>query len=164
VQNCTCPADGAALRVRVWPFGSQLRGATAAMSSDGPVAGRSTRTVLVADDDRTIRLLVTEVLESELGVRVVGVADGYDAIRRLAASPPDLMLLDLRMPVVDGLAVLRWMRRHPPRRRVPVVAFTAAGLPALDQLMGWGCDDGLVKPFDLNDLVATVRRNLPVEA
>ncbi|HEY3079427.1 MAG TPA: response regulator [Chloroflexota bacterium] len=131
-------------------------------SDDGADGRSADRTILVVDDDPTIRRLVTDVLEVELGVRVVGVGDGYDAIQRLAASPPDLMLLDLRMPVVDGLAVLRWMRRHPPPHRVPVVAFTAAGLPALEQLIGSGCDDAVAKPFDLNDLIAVVNRNLSV--
>ena len=122
------------------------------------------QTVLVADDDRPIRMLVTDVLQTELGVRVVEVANGYDAIQRLAANPPDLILLDLRMPFVDGTAVLRWLGRHPSPHPVRVVAFTAAGLPGIEQLMGLGCDDALVKPFDLNDLLTTVRRNLSVEA
>jgi two-component system phosphate regulon response regulator PhoB len=131
-------------------------------SGSGSAAPRALlRTVLVVDDDPTIRMLVADVLEAELGVRVVGVADGYHAIQRLAAGPPDLVLLDLRMPIVDGMAVLRWMRRYPAPRRIPIVAFTAAGLPALEQLLDSGCDAAVAKPFDLNDLIAAVSRHLP---
>lgn len=137
-------------------------GLTLEGSGDGTDGRAGHRTILVVDDDPTIRLLVTEVLEAELGLRVVEAEDGYDAIQRLVVSPPDLMLLDLRMPVVDGLAVLRWMARHPRARRVPVVAFTAGGLPAVEELLGSGCDDAVAKPFDLNELIAAVSRNLPV--
>src|SRR5687768_9022473 len=116
--------------------------------------------VMVVDDDAAIRLLVSDALEAELDVKVECIADGYDAIQRLAETQPDLVLLDMIMPAVDGLAVLRWLHAHPRSRPKTVVGFTAAGVPAMQQLRACGADDAISKPFDVDVLLDTVRRHL----
>jgi CheY-like chemotaxis protein len=117
---------------------------------------------MVVDDDAAIRLLVCDALEAELDVKVESIRDGYEAIQRLArAQPqPDLVLLDMIMPAVDGMAVLRWLRAHPEARPRTVVGFTAAGVPAMQLLCACGADDAIAKPFDVDLLVDTVRRHL----
>ena len=115
---------------------------------------------MVVDDDASIRMLVSDVLESELGVRVECIRDGFEAIQRLAEERPDVVLLDMIMPVVDGLAVLRWLRAHPTSSRMAVVGFTAAGVPAIQELRACGADDAISKPFDIALLLDTVKRNL----
>jgi CheY-like chemotaxis protein len=116
--------------------------------------------VLVVDDDASIRLLVSDALENELDVEVECLRDGYEVIQRLPSARADLVLLDMIMPSVDGLAVLRWLRAHPEARPRKVVGFTAAGIPAMDQLRACGADDAIAKPFDVQLLLDTVRRHL----
>ena len=115
---------------------------------------------MVVDDDAAIRLLVSEALEAELDVKVECIRDGYESIQRLAQAQTDLVLLDMIMPAVDGLAVLRWLRAHPSARPKSVIGFTAAGVPAMQQLRASGADDAISKPFDVALLLDTVRRHL----
>jgi CheY-like chemotaxis protein len=115
---------------------------------------------MVVDDDASIRRLVSDTLEGELGVTVECLRDGYEAIQRLGHDPPDLVLLDMIMPVVDGLAVLRWLRAHPVAGPMAIVGLTAAGVPAAQQLRACGAADAISKPFDVDLLLATVKRNL----
>jgi CheY-like chemotaxis protein len=116
--------------------------------------------VLVADDDAFVRQLLAEVLAEELGVRVVAVADGRDAITALAREPAAALVLDLLMPAVDGLAVLRWLRARPPADRPGVVALTAGTDTEGQAALALGAAAFLHKPFDVDDLLAAVRAAL----
>src|SRR5438067_13125660 len=83
------------------------------------------RTILVADDEKPIRLMLTDTLEGE-GYKVVQAASGGEVLRMLTSGPkPDLVLLDLRMPEVNGLDVLQRMREQ--KIEVPVLLMTAHG-------------------------------------
>lgn len=113
--------------------------------------------VLIADDDAPTRALVAQVLASDLGAAVTEAADGYQVIRAVAEDPPDLLLLDLRLPVLDGFAVLRWLKRRPARARLPVLALTAAGSVEVRRALDGGCAGFVAKPFDLDALVGVVR-------
>jgi CheY-like chemotaxis protein len=116
--------------------------------------------VMVVDDDPSVRLLVSNALEGELGAEIECVPDGYEAIQRLGRAPPHLMLLDMMMPVVDGLAVMRWLRAHPDARPATIVGLTAAGIPTLQQLQACGVTEAIAKPIDVDLLLETVKRNL----
>jgi CheY-like chemotaxis protein len=118
------------------------------------------RTVLVADDDEVLRTLIAELLGGDLGVRVVGVPDGYQAILAVQQEPPDLILLDLRMPRVDGYGVLRWLQSRRTTAEIPVLALTASNESDLDQARTRGCRGALAKPFDIEELLAAVRAAL----
>ncbi|HEY3079473.1 MAG TPA: response regulator [Chloroflexota bacterium] len=121
------------------------------------------RTVLIADDDAVTRLLVEEVLRSEAGVRVRAACGGRAAIQALAETPPDLVLLDLMMPDMDGFAVLRWMRAHPRTAGVPVIVLTAVDA-AVDHALACGCAGFVRKPLQLDQLVEVVRTQLAAAA
>jgi CheY-like chemotaxis protein len=109
--------------------------------------------VLVVDDDALIRDALRLLLE-ELGAGVTEAAGGAEAILHLQAGRFDLVLCDLRMPEVDGFAVIRWIRDDRRSQDVPVVAVTAVGPGAgPDRIREAGFDAYLPKPFDLNDLV-----------
>jgi CheY-like chemotaxis protein len=109
--------------------------------------------VLVVDDDELIRDALRLLLE-ELGAGVTEAADGREALERLEAGSFDLVLCDLRMPEVDGFAVIRRIRGDRRWRDLPVVAVTAVGPGAgPDRVREAGFDAQLHKPFDLNDLV-----------
>ncbi|HEY0520832.1 MAG TPA: response regulator transcription factor [Ilumatobacteraceae bacterium] len=111
--------------------------------------------VLIADDDRAIRDALTRALGLE-GYDVVQANDGNTALSMIESSQPDVAILDVMMPNVDGLTVCRVLRAE--RNRLPVLMLTArtetpdrvAGLDA-------GADDYLAKPFDLDELLARLR-------
>ncbi len=114
-------------------------------------------TVLVVDDDAAILDLLQAVLEDEgYHVRVsVDVA----ALHSAHAQPPDLILLDLMMPLMDGAAVTRRLRADPATAHIPIVAVSARhDLTALTA--GMAVDDTLTKPFDLDALSAVVARGV----
>ncbi|MDP9464301.1 MAG: response regulator transcription factor [Actinomycetota bacterium] len=111
--------------------------------------------VLIADDDRAIRDALTRALGLE-GYDVVQAVDGTTALALIESTRPDVAILDVMMPNIDGLTVCRVLRAE--RNRVPVLMLTArtetpdrvAGLDA-------GADDYLAKPFDLDELFARLR-------
>ena len=113
--------------------------------------------ILVVDDDPDILQFVRLNLELD-GFDVELAGGGREALDRAAASPPDLMLLDVMMPEIDGLTVLRRLRSDPGTSSIPVIVLTARSL-AEDRVKGLdlGADDYITKPFDLEELIARVR-------
>jgi DNA-binding response OmpR family regulator len=117
------------------------------------------RPILVVDDDAKIVGLVQAYLERE-GFRVTTAHDGRTALASMALDPPALIVLDLMLPEVDGLSVLRAVRR---RDGTPVLVLSARGT-ARDRVEGLeeGADDYVAKPFSPAELVLRVRRLLRV--
>ncbi|MGW2596336.1 response regulator transcription factor [Streptomyces klenkii] len=111
--------------------------------------------VLVVDDDPDVRAAVVDALTVE-GYAVRAAADGLEALSAVAAAPPAAVVLDLAMPVLDGLAVCRRLRAL--GDRTPVLVLTARDAVA-DRVAGLdaGADDYLVKPFALDELLARLR-------
>ena len=115
-------------------------------------------TALVVDDAPDIRLLAELVL-SMAGLTVTAASSGREALQRLADNDlPDIVLLDVQMPEVDGWETLTRVRADPRTAGLPVVLCTVKGLPE-DTLRGWtlGCDGYLNKPFDIGGLVDELR-------
>jgi len=110
--------------------------------------------ILVVEDDAAILVGLREKLILE-GFEVVTAEDGEAAQDRLGAEPPDLMILDLMLPRLDGLSVLRWLRRR--NATLPVLILSARGREE-EKVAGLkaGADDYLVKPFGLDELLARV--------
>jgi len=111
--------------------------------------------ILLADDDRAIRDALTRALSLE-GYEVVQASDGAQALVQVEASRPDVAILDVMMPNVDGLTVCRVIRAE--RNRLPILMLTAR-TETQDRVAGLdaGADDYLAKPFDLEELLARVR-------
>jgi diguanylate cyclase (GGDEF)-like protein len=116
--------------------------------------------ILVVDDDRDIARFVEINLSME-GFDVEVAHDGAEGLALATANPPDLILLDVMMPVVDGVEVVRRLRAQASTASIPVVMLTAKSLSA-DKVVGLtaGADDYIVKPFDTLELVARVRTTL----
>jgi DNA-binding response OmpR family regulator len=110
--------------------------------------------ILVVDDDATVSEVVARYLERD-GFVVETVADGRVALDRALAEPPDLVVLDLMLPGMDGLEVCRRLRALAP---VPIIILTARGQES-DRIVGLelGADDYVAKPFSTKELVARVR-------
>jgi len=110
--------------------------------------------VLVADDEPRITKLVSISLGEE-GFRVISASGGEDALRKAEEYRPDVVLLDIVMPDLDGIEVMRQLRE---RRPVPVILLTAKGSTA-DKAKGLdlGADDYVAKPFHPDELAARVR-------
>jgi two-component system, OmpR family, response regulator MprA len=112
-------------------------------------------TVLIAEDDRSVRQALERALRLE-GYVVVSANDGLAALELVASSEPNLVLLDVTMPFLDGFSVCRELRAR--SNRVPVLMLTARH-EVRDRVSGLDCgaDDYLVKPFALEELLARVR-------
>ncbi len=113
--------------------------------------------ILLVEDDAAIAEPLRYQLERH-GYRVVSTGDGRQALELARQEPPDLVLLDLMLPGLDGLEVCRELRRESP---VPVLMMTARG-EEMDRVLGleMGADDYIVKPFSFRELLARVRANL----
>src|SRR3954469_21198348 len=109
--------------------------------------------VLVVDDDATVREVVITYL-SKAGHTVTSAADGNEALASVAAAPPELVVLDLMLPGIDGLEVCRRLRET---SDVPVIMLTAKGTVS-DRVVGLelGADDYVTKPFSPRELVLRV--------
>lgn len=112
--------------------------------------------ILVVDDEENIRELYREEFVEE-GYDVALARDGAEALSRLASYRPDLITLDVKMPGIDGIEVLRRIREK--NRSVPVLLLTAFGEFRQD-FNTWASDAYIVKSADLTELKATVRRLL----
>ena len=110
--------------------------------------------VLLIDDDQTLGGLLTEYLD-QFGFTVKAMTHPDDGLRALDADPPDIVVLDVMMPGIDGFAVCRKMRET---SRVPIVMLTARG-GVMDRIVGLelGADDYLPKPFEPRELVARLQ-------
>lgn len=111
--------------------------------------------ILIAEDDQSLSKVVCAILENN-GYTVDGVVDGGDALDYLSASLYDAVILDIMMPTVDGLTVLKTLRRS--GNQIPVLLLTAKA-EIEDKVTGldFGANDYLTKPFDSRELLARLR-------
>lgn len=116
------------------------------------------RKILACDDEKHIVRLVQVNLERQ-GYQVVTANDGKEALEKVESERPDLVVLDVMMPYMDGFEVLQNLRRNPSTRDIPVIMLTAKAQDA-DVFRGWqsGVDCYLTKPFNPMELVAFVKR------
>jgi len=130
----------------------------------GSIPSRGNLTVLVAEDDDLTAELVTAVLQ-RTSCRVLRARDGETALRLICQERLHLVVLDLVMPLQNGLDVLRVLQKEPARSAYRVMVLTAHGEDGTEaEARRCGADDFLAKPFDPAELAARVRRLLPPQA
>jgi CheY-like chemotaxis protein len=118
------------------------------------------KTILVADDSAVSRELVREALEG-IGYQVIEACDGRDALAKALESGPDIALLDIGMPVLDGYETLRAMREHPRLAELPVLALTAFAMRGdAEKAAAAGFDGYLTKPIGIAALRAAVESKI----
>jgi CheY-like chemotaxis protein len=129
------------------------------MATTGPLAMQAT--VLVAEDSADTRAVLRHALAS-YGYRVMEAADGREAVEAAQSECPDLVVMDLNMPVMDGLAATERIRELRDRcGDVPIVAATAFDTYGMrEAAMEAGCDAYLLKPLDLDELESVIARLL----
>jgi len=123
------------------------------MAAAEGTTGQKVKRVVVADDDPDIVDILTFNLEAA-GYAVLSAADGEAARDLILSTLPDLVVLDVMMPKMDGLEVLTVLKAHPQTRTIPVVMLTAKASDN-DLWAGWdaGADYYITKPFDLEELL-----------
>jgi len=121
------------------------------------VGGVSTR-VLVVEDEQDIAGLIKHALERKGDIEVAVAGAGDAAVRAVSELPPDLIVLDLNLPVLSGVEVCRIVRSRPATSHIPIIMLTARASES-DRVAGLelGADDYITKPFALRELVARVR-------
>ncbi len=114
-------------------------------------------TILIVEDEATVRETLARNFKAE-GFDVLSAADGVQGLRLAREKNPDLIVLDLMLPEMDGLSVCRVLRKE---SDVPIIMLTARGME-MDKIVGLeaGADDYVVKPFGFGELLARVRANL----
>jgi CheY-like chemotaxis protein len=122
--------------------------------------------VLVAEDYEDIRRMMKILLECR-GYDVLEAADGYEAVKKAVSDNPDLILMDVAMPVMDGLQATMAIRQHDNLADVPIVAVTAYGDFYGERARNAGCNDVIQKPLDfarLEPLVEGYISNVDTQA
>lgn len=118
------------------------------------------RCILLIEDNEQNRYLLTFLLEQH-GFRVLAVADGPRGIEAARAHLPDLILLDIQLPTMDGYAVARALRQHEALQATPIVAVTSYAMPGdREKALEAGCVGYVEKPIDPDTFVAEMERVL----
>jgi signal transduction histidine kinase len=127
------------------------------LGSPLPPSQLSGMRVLLAEDNEDNRVLVQDLLQFA-GCHVIGATDGQAAINVALTEEPDLIVLDMQMPRLDGFSVARDLRSEPTTRRTPILAVTAMAMPhEIERIMSAGCDGCLSKPFTQDQFFAAIR-------
>jgi two-component system cell cycle response regulator DivK len=119
-----------------------------------------TATILYVEDNYDNRMLIRRVLEAE-GYRVIEAEDGVQGIERLQSQTPDLVLMDINLPEIDGYEMTKRFKQLPSMDKVPVIAVTANVMKGdREKTLAAGCDGYIPKPIDIDALPDQIARFL----
>ncbi len=122
---------------------------------------RSGRTIMIVEDYDDTRILLRRVLE-RLGYTVLEASNGQEAVDIADREHPDLILMDLDLPILDGIAATQRIRKQPEMEKVPIVAVTAYPMSYTHvKAFAKGCNEYMAKPIDTTELERLVTRYLP---
>jgi two-component system cell cycle response regulator DivK len=118
-------------------------------------------TILIVEDNRRSMLLIRDLLQIH-GFRTLEAFDGEEGIARAKAERPDLILMDIQLPRMDGLTAVRLLRQDPVTAGIPVVALTAHAMKGdRERALKAGCNGYIAKPIDTRRFLAQVQAFLP---
>lgn len=113
--------------------------------------------ILVVDDNLDSRELVIKILKNK-ELQLVEAVDGEDAIKKVAAEMPDLILMDISLPKIDGYEVTRRLKSDRAFAAIPIIALTAHAMKGdREKAMAAGCDDYITKPINVHDLYDRIK-------
>ncbi len=116
--------------------------------------------ILMVDDDLDLCLIFKTVFE-HLGYDSVFAVDGAEAVKIATTQKPDLILMDIIMPVMNGYQATRLIRQNPKTRSIPVIALTVlTSSEEREECFRSGCDDYIAKPFTIKDLASRIEKLL----
>lgn len=119
------------------------------------------KTILTADDSTSMRELITFTLRNA-GYDVVEAVDGQDALNKITAAPPQMLITDLNMPNMDGIELIRQVRALPQCKYIPIVMLTTESQDTKKQAgREAGASGWIVKPFRSEQLVMVAKKLLP---
>lgn len=125
-----------------------------------PVASATAPLVLLVEDNRANVMTISSYLEAK-GYRVLLAKTGREAIALAVATPPDIILMDIQMPEMNGLEAIQHLRRHPHLALVPIIALTALAMPGdREACLGAGANEYLTKPIRMQQLVSLIQQFL----
>lgn len=117
--------------------------------------------ILVVEDNRDNMTLINDLLSS-LEYNVIEAIDGKEGVEKAKANKPDLILMDLSLPRMDGWAATREIKADPELEAIPIIALTAHALVGdRERALEAGCDDYLTKPVNLPELIKKLNQFLP---
>jgi CheY-like chemotaxis protein len=117
-------------------------------------------TVLLVEDTEDNRFMMRRLLEMS-GYHVIEATNGEEAVRLAETKKPDLILMDLSLPMIDGLAATRLIRKLPSLQKTPIIAVSAHDTSDfLAEALGAGCNSYITKPIDFNELEQLIAREL----
>jgi two-component system cell cycle response regulator DivK len=120
-----------------------------------------TRRILVVEDQEDNRRIIRDLLES-VGYQLIEAVDGEAGVRLAQSERPDLILMDIQLPVLDGYEATRRIKAEPELAAIPIVVVTSYALSGDDaKAKAAGCDAYVAKPFSPRALLATIRKLLP---
>ncbi|MCC2663223.1 MAG: response regulator [Geminicoccaceae bacterium] len=120
-----------------------------------------TKRILVVEDQEDNRQIIRDLLTSA-GYELVEAVDGEEGVRLAESERPDLILMDIQLPVLDGHEATRRIKQNPELRHIPIIVVTSYALSGDDQkAMAAGSDAYMAKPFSPRQLLATIRKFLP---
>jgi two-component system, cell cycle response regulator DivK len=120
-----------------------------------------TKRILVVEDQEDNRQIIRDLLTSA-GYELVEAVDGAEGVRLAESERPDLILMDIQLPVLDGHEATRRIKQNPELRHIPIIVVTSYALSGDDQkAMAAGSDGYMAKPFSPRQLLATIRKFLP---
>jgi CheY-like chemotaxis protein len=133
---------------------------TEPVGSTAPQPSARQRVILIAEDNLVNLESFCEYLHSK-GYQVLSAVNGYEAIERAEEFKPDLILMDIQMPAMDGLAAIRRLRAKAEFAATPIIALTALAMPGdRERCLGAGANEYIAKPVSLRKLLETIDQNL----
>lgn len=117
------------------------------------------KTILIVEDFEDSRILMKYLLE-ELGYNVLEAEDGFKAVEIAKRHVPDLILMDMALPLINGLSATKLIRQFKETSKTPIIAVTASGQFIYPQAIDAGCNDLLLKPLDIDKLQPMIEHHL----
>ena len=118
---------------------------------------RSAKKILIADDNQDSRELVIKILARE-GYVLIEAIDGEDALNKVSSEKPDLILMDISMPKIDGYELTRRLKSHNDLSKIPIIALTAHAMKGdREKALDAGCNEYITKPINVRELPKQVK-------